>query len=46
MQEAESENQQGEDEIYFLVRKSLKVDVLQVFNPSDVIKYIIVEDWF
>ena len=47
MQEAESENQQGEDEDLFFGEEELeRIDVLQVFNPSDVIKYIIVEDWF
>ena len=47
MQEAESENQQDEDEDLFFGEEELeRIDVLQVFNPSDVIKYIIVEDWF
>ena len=47
MQEAESENQQGDDEDLFFGEEELeRIDVLQVFNPSDVIKYIIVEDWF
>jgi len=44
--EAGVEGQDEDEDEWFGEEELIREEVLEIFNPSDVVKYVIVEDWF